>query len=131
MKPFGYWRGYAIEHETELNARMFSGKFYFQHVDLCPPEDFRFGNRDTLRECIDEINDREDRARRRMAMQMRKQAESYLCGECGDTGKLPEQTWVQHGPRAYEVEQVECDRCPRCPECGVELRLHVQGEDCP
>lgn len=64
-------------------------------------------------------------------MQMRQQAVKYHCGECGDTGKLPEQTWVRYGPRAYEVEQIECDRCPRCPDCGVERRLHIEGEDCP
>lgn len=54
----GYWKGYRIEHEREPNARRFLGKFHCCHVDLCPPEDYRFFNRDTLAECIEEINDR-------------------------------------------------------------------------
>lgn len=65
-------------------------------------------------------------------MQMRQQAVKYHCGECGDTGFLPEETWVRYGNYAYEPSKVPCTSCECCEECGIELREHsrLTGE-CP
>lgn len=54
----------------------------------------------------------------------------YLCGTCGDTGKIPGEAMIGYGPGDWRWSDEICERCPCCCDCGVELRLHQRGE-CP